>query len=104
MAKHGGHGDHSHGDHGHAADHAAHGGDHAHAAAEHGHDAAHAVAGHAEHGLDFMMGFTIPGLLEIGTFLGFLGLFMLVFFSHLSKAKLEPQNDPYYEESLHHHV
>jgi len=51
----------------------------------------------------FRAGFTIPGLLEIGTFLGFLAGFILFFLSRLSKATLTPKNDPYLEESLHHH-
>ncbi len=68
---------------------------------------AHAAeeAGHAaEHGSSFMMGFTIPGLLELGTLIGFLGLFLYVVMSQLEKAPLLPKNDPYKEESLHHHV
>ena len=70
----------------------AHGG-HGHAA----HDA-------AEHGSNFLMGFTIPGLLEVGTFIGFLGLFLYLGFNQLSKASLEPKNDPYLGEALHHEV
>ena len=58
----------------------------------------------AEHVSNFVSGFTIPGLLEIGTFIGFLGLFLLVSLNALSKASLVPKNDPYLEESLHHHV
>lgn len=61
-------------------------------------EAAHAHA----HG--FAAGFTIPGLLEIGTFIGFLGLFFYYSFSRLEKAALVPQNDPYLQESYHHHV
>ena len=65
---------------------------------------AHA-AGHAvEAGTEFAMGFTIPGLLELGTFLGFLAFFLYFVFSRLEKAPLMPKNDPYMEESLHHHV
>ena len=77
----------------------AHGAAHdgAHAAAEHG-------AGHAESAVEFMMGFTIPGFLEIGTFLGFTALFMYVAFNRLAKAKLQPEHDPYLAESIHHHV
>lgn len=67
----------------------------AHAAAEHG--------GHGDHG-SFTAGFTLPGLVEIGTFIGFLGLFLFVFFSNLAKSTLVSKKDPYYEESLHHHV
>jgi len=58
----------------------------------------------AHHGSNFLMGFTIPGLLEIGTFLGFLGLFLYLGFLQLSKASLEPKNDPYLGEALHHEV
>ncbi len=43
------------------------------------------------------------GLLEIGAFLGFVGLFTLVFVTYLAKASLVPRNHPYLEESLHHH-
>ena len=65
--------------------------------AEHGHEV-------VEHASNFLMGFTIPGLLDIGTFLGFLALFIYVSFHHLAKANIEAVNDPYMEESLHHHV
>jgi len=43
------------------------------------------------------------GLLEIGTFLGYLGLFAWVVATWLAKASLVPKNHPYLEESLHHH-
>lgn len=66
------------------------------------HSGAHEAGHHAGGG--FVEGFTIPGLLEIGIMLGFLGLFIYVVFHHLSKASLDPVNDPYYEESLHHEV
>lgn len=95
---HASHGDH-HGDHG-----AAHGADAAHGAADHGAHGAEHMVEHVEHAAEFMMGFTIPGLLEIGTFLGFLGLFLWVAFSRLSQAALTPEHDPYLGESLHHHV
>ena len=74
---------------------------------------AHEVASHAgdhgnaeavEHASHFTMGFTIPGLLEIGTFLGFGALFLFVFFTALGKTALVPKNDPYLQESIHHHV
>lgn len=98
------HGDAAHaGDHGdaaHAGDHGdahAAGGDHA-AADDHGGD----HAGHAAK--PFKAGFTIPGLLEIGIFLGFLGGFLFFVLNSLSKAPLEPKKDPYFEESLHHHT
>jgi len=73
-----------------------HGGDAAHAAGDH--------AGHAEHASNFVAGFTLPGLIEIGIFLGFTALFLYVVFHYLSKATLEPRNDVYIGESLHHHV
>ncbi len=54
-----------------------HGAEHAAGAAEaHGHA--------AEHVSSFVSGFTFPGLLEIGTMLGFLGLFLFVMFNTLS--------------------
>lgn len=104
-----GHKGHAHDDgHGHEADGhgyhdkaAAHGGGHGDGHDAHAHGDDH---GHGDHGGGFKMGFTIPGFLELGTMIGFLGLFLFVIFSHLSRAKLEPVNDPYYEESLHHHV
>jgi hypothetical protein len=42
------------------------------------------------------------GLLEIGMFLMFLGLFIFVVLRELSKAPLVPKNHPYLEESIHH--
>ncbi len=84
-------GGHGHGDsHGH--------GDHA---GDHGHEA----VGHAvEHASNFVSGFTLPGFLEIGTMIGFLCLFLFFFFSALSRASLQSENDPYYFESVQHHV
>ena len=43
------------------------------------------------------------GLIEVGTFLGFAGLFTLVVITWLGKANLIPKNHPYLEESIHHH-
>jgi hypothetical protein len=43
------------------------------------------------------------GLLEIGAFLGYLGVFSLVVSTWLAKASLVPKNHPYLQESLHHH-
>jgi hypothetical protein len=43
------------------------------------------------------------GLLEIGTFVGYAGIFALVVATWLSKASLVPKNHPYLEESLDHH-
>jgi len=44
------------------------------------------------------------GLLEIGLFLAFLGLFILTVLNALTKAPLTPVNHPYLEESVHHHI
>jgi hypothetical protein len=68
--------------------------------AVHGHHAGE--GGHAAAG--FVEGFTIPGLIELGVFIGFLGFFLYFIFSRLEKAALVPKNDPYYEETLHHEV
>jgi len=73
-------------------------------AAEHGHGAVEAAVHGAEHASQFLVGYTLPGFLEIGTFLGFLALFLYVTFRSMSKASLVPENDPYLGESLHHHV
>lgn len=84
--------------HGTAAGHEGHNHGDAHAEDAHaGHDA------HAHH-IQFVMGMHFPGLLELGTMLGFLGLFLFVTFTFLSKASLMPKNDPYVDESKHHHV
>lgn len=67
---------------------------------------AHAIAGggHGHGGHGFQLGFTLPGFLEIGTFIGFMGLFLYVFFYMFSKVPMIPKNDPYLNESLNHHV
>lgn len=94
---------------------------HAEAAAPHGAAESHPAAPAADHGGDahggdahgdahapaaepngFRLGFTIPGLEEIGIMLGFLSLFLFFFFSHLERASLVPMKDPFLEESLHH--
>jgi hypothetical protein len=81
--------------------HAAHGAE----GAAHGHGAGHeAVAQAGHHASSFVEGFTVPGLLEIGIFVGFAGLFIYTVFHHLSKASLVPVNDPYVQESKAHHV
>jgi hypothetical protein len=56
------------------------------------------------HGFDksFKLGFTLPGLQEIGAMIGFLSLFLFVFFRALASTSLVPMRDPYLEESLHH--
>lgn len=75
---------------------------------EHGADAGHHVAEAAEHAVahasTFEAGFTLPGFLELGTMIGFLCLFLYVFYTMLSKSSLVAKNDPYLSESLHHHV
>ena len=53
---------------------------------------------------DLTAGFGLPGFFEIFTFLGFGALFVYFVFNELSKASLLPKNDPYLEETLHHHV
>jgi len=69
---------------------------------------AHEIMAHGDHGgghaAGFTSGFTLPGLLEIGTFIGFLGLYLFLGFSQLTKASLTPKNDPYLQEALHHEV
>ena len=62
--------------------------------------------GEGEHPVDtskaFKLGYTIPGLEEIGVLIGFLSLFLFFFFNQLSKVSLVPMKDPFLEESLHH--
>jgi hypothetical protein len=70
------------------------------AAGHHGGEAAHA----SEKFLSFAMGFNVPGLLELGIFLGFLAGFVYFVFTRLGKANLVPQNDPYLDEAMHHSV
>ena len=70
----------------------------AHELAAHGADH---TGGH--HG-GFTPGFTLPGFLELGTFVGFLGLFFYVAFNRLEKASLVPARDPYLMESVSHHT
>jgi hypothetical protein len=65
---------------------------------------AHSNPDLAAHAHGMVSGFTLPGFLEIGTMIGFLCLFLYMFFLRLGQAKLVPQNDPFLEESLHHHV
>lgn len=57
-----------------------------------------------QHEKQFIMGIHFPGILELGTFLGFLGGFLFITFTFLSKASLKPLNDPYMGESEHHEV
>lgn len=44
------------------------------------------------------------GILEVGLFLGFLGLFLFVVHSAMAKAPLLAKNHPYLDEAKHHHV
>jgi len=44
------------------------------------------------------------GLVEIGTGLGYLGAFLFVTFSELTKAALVPKNHPMQPEAAHHHI
>lgn len=67
-------------------------------------DAAGISHGEGGHAAGFVSGFTLPGLLELGVFVGFLGLFFYVILNTLSKAALVPKNDPYLGESFHHHI
>ena len=67
----------------------------------HGHDDAHGAAEHAAH---FVSGFTLPGLIEIGVFIGFLSAFLYVVYNRLASAPLVSERDPYLAESIHHHV
>ena len=93
-----GHG-HGHGDHG-AHETAGHG---AHEVAGHGgHEVAHAAGHHAES--VFEMGYTMPGFLELGTFIGFLSLFFFYVLGRVSSTSLTSSADPYIQESIHHHT
>lgn len=66
-------------------------------------DAGHGADGHHhDESKAFKLGYTIPGLEEIGILIGFLSLFLFFFFNQLSKSSLVPMKDPYLEESLHH--
>lgn len=85
----------------HAAD--AHADDHHADAAHGGHGDAHGD-GHGDHGSSFKMGFTIPGLLEFGTMLGFLAGFLFFALKRLEDASLVAENHPFVEESKHHHT
>ncbi|HMQ05669.1 MAG TPA: hypothetical protein PKC30_00125 [Saprospiraceae bacterium] len=76
----------------------------AHEISHHNHSYGEELATAVDHSSHFEMGFTIPGLLELGTFIGFTAVFVFVVFNTLSKAALVPANDPYLKESIHHHV
>lgn len=44
------------------------------------------------------------GIVEIGTILGFVGLFTFTMLTSLSKVPMAPKNHPFLEESLNHHI
>ncbi len=44
------------------------------------------------------------GVIEVGTFIGFVGLFTYLMLFMLSKKPLAPVNHPFLEESLNHHI
>ena len=75
-------------------------------APEHGGGEGHGEGTHGESTVegpsDFKLGFTIPGLEEIGIMLGFLSMFLFFLFGQLERVSLVPMKDPYLEESLHH--
>ena len=75
--------------------------DHGGATDEHGGDAHGNEHGVAEPN-SFRMGFTVPGLEELGILIGFLSLFLFFFFNQLTRSSLVPWKDPFLEESLHH--
>ena len=50
------------------------------------------------------VGEQVLGFQEIGSFIGFAGLFLLVFGYALSRANLYPLNHPYLEECEKHHT
>jgi len=72
------------------------------AAHGHGHADDHGGGHGAHHAIP--PGFKMPGLLEIGTFLGFLASFLFFSLNQFTKASLISKNDPYLAESLHHHT
>lgn len=65
-------------------------------------DAAH--GGEGGHGEGAIAGFHYPGLIELGTMIGFLSLYLYFFFRNLAKAPLVAENDPYMVESVVHHI
>ena len=80
-------------------------GSHGHSHGDHVVETIAEATGHGAHAAhEVVGGFAGPGFLEIGTFIGFLGFFLLFTYHAVRKAELEPKHDPYYEESLHHHV
>ncbi len=51
-----------------------------------------------------VMHYAVFGIVEIGFFLGFAGLFTFITTKALASSPLIPMNHPYLEESIHHHV
>lgn len=76
--------------------------DHATAEAAVEHHDEHGEGHHGHEPFGFKMGFTVPGIEDIGVLIGFLSLFLYFFFGVLGRASLVPMKDPYLEESLHH--
>jgi hypothetical protein len=68
------------------------------------HTADHGDDAHEHHEKQFIMGVHFPSLLDVGTMLGFMGLFLFITFTYLSKASLYPKNDPFMGESENHHI
>lgn len=73
--------------------------DHTHDVLGEGHGHTENEHGHGAETHAFVFGVHFPGFLEIGTFLGFLGLFLFLTFSVMGRASLYPPNDPYILES-----
>ena len=66
------------------------------------HDGGHGHSAEVDESKSFKLGYSFPGLEELGIMIGFLCLFLFVFFSQLAKASLIPWRDPYLEEAMHH--
>ena len=73
-----------------------------HALAAHGADAAHAAHGAAAAHHELLIGSI--GWMEVGTTIGFIGLFAYITQHYMSKAPLVVKNHPMMEESLHHAI
>ncbi|MEM6963124.1 MAG: hypothetical protein AAF573_00070 [Bacteroidota bacterium] len=54
--------------------------------------------------LGAVSGYYLPGLIELGIFLGFTAMYVYFIFNQLTKASLVPKKDPYIGESITHHV
>ncbi|MBP6512310.1 MAG: quinol:cytochrome C oxidoreductase [Bacteroidia bacterium] len=73
-----------------------------HALAAHGADAAHAAHGAAAAHHELLIGSI--GWMEVGTTIGFIGLFAYITQHYMSKSPLVVKNHPMMEESLHHAI